>query len=1503
MKKLKTFLLLICLFMPLMFAGCENTSNTTLSVPENFIVEADGLISFDMVENAEYYQIVINDTSLNVFPTADENNHVERVDNKLIYDASRIFVLGESYDVKVKARAEKKSSSFSDVVSYTHAITMEKAENMRFNGTVLTWDMVEHASYYSIKVVAPYDNILNDSPSNIAAMDLTEYHFSANRFDFSSLVTSAGEYKFYINSISLENNRLDSGYTNKVVYTNKINLKTPKNSNVYKITEYNANFGAMVDNYHLLTVVDSYTNAVNVNINGVVATAYLDGNYINVKYNEEYGTNSNVVDINLSTLFEDVIDGGLNSLNNFSVSAQSAYRTSSVNYYINSSYSTEISVENKGKINTPTTTLSKNLDTDLFSLIWNVADTSNISGFKVYIATGTEVSVIDLRPTETNFTLPANFTSACVQAIAKGNFLSSNLSEPATISSAGSTIRNFECEVQGNEIVWTQVQNAKYLVELNKDVYILEDNKIDISNLTKAIENFSVTVLRDNVAPVKFNADVKGLKKSLSVPSYLRFDSNSLYVLNFNEVENAIGYYVYLKASEQENYEKIQTLFTDTTISLANYITDGKLYQVKVKAVADKYSIYKESELSNYIDVKHQQTLEKPQYVLDENNSPIIKVLDGTEYKFILRFTKVAYANKYEVLVNFNSITHYPDMKEFNEVDITNLITGAGQYTIMVRALPVQGAVNIQPSDYNIFDNCIVTKQLSSVKNVQVKENSGVYSLSFETVQNAEKYQVRIIKVNDDTYSEYLTSLGKTPTFEVLGSCDISEYVKKAGKYLIYVTALAAPGGYYANSDEANSYTELNKLTTLQTPTELAYLNNSTSEYYLKWLGDENADYFTVEVIDPNNAVFEYKVLNTAENQVIVSDQLYIVCNINSALSIQGNYKVSINAVADYTNDSYTNSPYCEQDVLRYEMFENQDFERKNFNIYGKSFNYSISSAEELKNALWYNYLYEIDEDFKLKIKIEPISGKTIEETIAVYASQVGIEMYVSNSTVMLTELCNNLLNRYPELHVLTEFEVHVMENIQGDLEYDKFVFYYKNGLNGDKIKLSETIKDGEDNTPYLMAYDYAPNYNYIAEDLRRSELVAFEIDKLTNTMNVTTTEQLLHAVQYGYRPIFVGDCVEARNVYENAKQVLRKIVGVNMTELEKTTAIYDWLSYAINVNFNSEYYMNASHQLVNDGNISGYGKRIEYYLESVFLNINDSAVGGWDGEFYLSNKAGTSDSYSKAFTLLCAIEGIETRKVNGTFTVEQTIMGIPTNMSKFTNVRHSWNKVKVQTSSYSGKTWYALDLRFSDVSSFTYDALASYGVSSHAFYLVSDSRLKQFYDIGYLAKNDYRTIKISTRESDPTYNLTEFTCNSDYNYYQNTSFKIGARAANEFVANAVTVTYNKQFSSTVDYYNNSTASYAKGDMSNYIWNNLVYACTIMPADTNRIAVEFRYSSKDYNSQLNNVNSIISSFNSFQKKQDIQLISSLCTATSTGSGDDTITTYTYMLVLSVKWLE
>ena len=208
MKKIKLLMILMLLIVPISFVACSNENRDTMQMPTNLTVETGGLITFERVENEGYYTILIDETEFNVF-TNNSNVQLfsENGKNYLQYDASKIFILGESYTVRVKARADgKRDSSYTSVVSYTHTIPMAKPTNIQINGTVLTWDVVENASLYFVRVLTPTDNVSADDSETIANAELTTYQFSTNRFDFSSILNSAGTYKFYINALSNDSN-------------------------------------------------------------------------------------------------------------------------------------------------------------------------------------------------------------------------------------------------------------------------------------------------------------------------------------------------------------------------------------------------------------------------------------------------------------------------------------------------------------------------------------------------------------------------------------------------------------------------------------------------------------------------------------------------------------------------------------------------------------------------------------------------------------------------------------------------------------------------------------------------------------------------------------------------------------------------------------------------------------------------------------------------------------------------------------------------------------------------------------------------------------------------------------------------------------------------------------------------------------------------------------------------------------------------------------------------
>ena len=422
-----------------------------------------------------------------------------------------------------------------------------------------------------------------------------------------------------------------------------------------------------------------------------------------------------------------------------------------------------------------------------------------------------------------------------------------------------------------------------------------------------------------------------------------------------------------------------------------------------------------------------------------------------------------------------------------------------------------------------------------------------------------------------------------------------------------------------------------------------------------------------------------------------------------------------------------------------------------------------------------------------------------------------------SDESIMFV-LSKNLINLYPELHLLNNLSV-------SKIGADVFRLYYENALNIEKVDNSQFVK--------FATKDFANKFEYLNTSSRRSVGTSFEIDSTTKTMNVETTEQLLHAVQYGYRPNFVGNSSVAEMVYNNAKSVLVAIIGNNMTDLEKTTAIFNWLSYAINLNYESTYALNEQMEKEDfAGDVSKYGTRKEYYLEGLFQDLLIEEDRTFDGEFYFGNKAGTSDLFAKAFSLLCSIEGIETKKINGTYSYISE--------SETISVRHSWNKINLQVSEGAEKAWFVVDLLFSDTLSI--DSLYSTSLASHMFYLTTAEQHESFYDMGNLLYNSNTILNISvkTNQFDPTKDL--YACNTIFNYTADSNFKLNTSEIQNFIKLLPKndVTYSKCYNKEEKYHLFGQAGFGANSINAFVFNNFVYGYnTLIKNGTGKATIEF----------------------------------------------------------------
>lgn len=205
-----------------------------------------------------------------------------------------------------------------------------------------------------------------------------------------------------------------------------------------------------------------------------------------------------------------------------------------------------------------------------------------------------------------------------------------------------------------------------------------------------------------------------------------------------------------------------------------------------------------------------------------------------------------------------------------------------------------------------------------------------------------------------------------------------------------------------------------------------------------------------------------------------------------------------------------------------------------------------------------------------------------------------------------------------------------------------------------------------------------------------------FYIDGVKETMSVSTSNMLYKAVAWGYKPVFMGSQADnLKQIYDNAKDALSYIVSDDMSEYEKVHAIYDYIIY--NVRYDHDC-ANAEDKYVS-GNLSLNEKMkyYGYYLEGIFLD-----------KFYKKDMHAVCDGKSKAFVLMCGIEGITAVRISGEASSDGKNFG-----------GHAWNKVLLDLNGTGDKEWYFVDTTWGDVGDDSKEFL------SHAYFLLSDDEVK----------------------------------------------------------------------------------------------------------------------------------------------------------------------------------
>lgn len=258
----------------------------------------------------------------------------------------------------------------------------------------------------------------------------------------------------------------------------------------------------------------------------------------------------------------------------------------------------------------------------------------------------------------------------------------------------------------------------------------------------------------------------------------------------------------------------------------------------------------------------------------------------------------------------------------------------------------------------------------------------------------------------------------------------------------------------------------------------------------------------------------------------------------------------------------------------------------------------------------------------------------------------------------------------------------------------NEFTIYFK--YFADKAETVPTVNSPEFDAPDGFADAVQNTYSKPHYDDNVKKERNFYIDSVKETMSVSTSNMLYKAVAWGYKPVFMGSQAEnLKQIYDNAKDALSYIVSDEMSEYEKVHAIYDYIIY--NVRYDHDC-ANAEDKYVS-GNLSLNEKMkyYGYYLEGIFLN-----------KFYKKDMHAVCDGKSKAFVLMCGIEGIAAVRISGKASSDGKNFG-----------GHAWNKVLLDLNGTGDKEWYFVDTTWGDVGDDSKEFL------SHAYFLLSDDEVK----------------------------------------------------------------------------------------------------------------------------------------------------------------------------------
>lgn len=329
---------------------------------------------------------------------------------------------------------------------------------------------------------------------------------------------------------------------------------------------------------------------------------------------------------------------------------------------------------------------------------------------------------------------------------------------------------------------------------------------------------------------------------------------------------------------------------------------------------------------------------------------------------------------------------------------------------------------------------------------------------------------------------------------------------------------------------------------------------------------------------------------------------------------------------------------------------------------------YYIENIQELKNLIYHTFINK-QEDFNLKISpsFKDYLSTAFDGNYMVELMDEAVYHCFNQFYETMSYQANNTNGGFvSQLSNSTEFKVKV--SYGGIMQCDTTI-----------RPMASSINDQAESDAYYEIHDFETLKEKYGDDYDD-----FVSDKQFLRTDVTTSEQLYWAVENKVTPVITATNTRAYQIYNRAKEVLRNIISEDMSDYEKALSIFDWI--CINTNYDYTSYTTSNGY---SSSISNYPTRLPcFYLEGVFITGN-----------------AVCDGFSKAYSLMCNMVGIDAIRIVGTAKTNGTSGG------------HAWNKVLLDANETDSipAGYYLVDITWTEM-------VSGYGEElTHSYFGLSD--------------------------------------------------------------------------------------------------------------------------------------------------------------------------------------